>query len=143
MIFELSNTPVRSELRKYLATAIKTRIESVFEPVGEKWPDTLSRRMLIITDSLQRDIVDILGICIKIDINVEFDWSQVRDAPEDSPGHKLYQMYQLYKQLVGENEHTQGNDIMEVHEGEMRQDSGPTPPSAFAGLSPGAFFPFE
>ena len=73
MIFELSNTPVRSELRKYLATAIKTRIESVFEPVGEKWPDTLSRRMLIITDSLQRDIVDILGICIKIDINVEFD----------------------------------------------------------------------
>ena len=136
MIFELSNAPVRSELRKYLATAIKTRIESVFEPVDEKWPDTLSCRTLIITDSLQRNIVDILGICI----NIEFDWSQVQNAPEDSPGGQLYKMY---KELAGENEVTQGNDIMEIHEGEMQPDFGPTPPGAYAGLSPSNFLQFE
>ena len=93
--------------------------------------------MLIITDYLQRNIVDILGICIE----VEFDWSRVTNAPEDSPGHKLYQMY---KQFAGEKEHTQGNDDpMENLEEEMRSDSGPTPPGAYAGLSPSNFLQFE
>ena len=93
--------------------------------------------MLIITDYLQRNIVDILGICIE----VEFDWSRVTNAPEDSPGHKLCQMY---KQFGGEKEHTQGNDDpMEIHEEEMRSDSSPTPPGAYAGLSPSNFLQFE
>ncbi|KAI4167179.1 MAG: hypothetical protein LQ343_007412 [Gyalolechia ehrenbergii] len=133
MIFELANAPIHSELRKYLATAVKFRIESIFEPIEEKWPDVLSHRMLIITDYLQRNIVDILGICIK----VEFDWSQVRNGPKVSPGSKLYQKY---KQWAGEKEHPQGNDnLMDIDEGEMQPDSGPTPPSAYAGLSPSNF----
>ena len=137
MIFELADAPVHSELRKYLATAIKIRIKSIFEPVEEAWPDILSRRMLIITDYLQRNIVDILGICIE----VECDCSRVTNAPEESPGHKRYQMYIKF---AGEQEHTQANDdSIEIQEEEMRSDSGPTPPGAYAGLSPSNFLQFE
>lgn len=138
MIWELANAPVGSELRKYLATAIKTRIELVFGLVEEKWPDvpSLNFRLLIVTDYLQRNIVDILGICII----VEYDWGQFRNAPEDSPGYKLYQMY---KQFAGEKEHTQDtDDLIEVH-GEMPSDSGPTPPGLYADLSPSNFLQFE
>ena len=146
MVFELANAPVRSDLRKYLATAINTRIESVFGPVDEKWPDVLSSRMLIIADNLQRNIVDILGICIE----VEFDWSHVRNAPEDSPGHKLYQRYM---QFTGEKEHTQAKDARtsleqeirgeETLEEEMQADTGPTPPSAYINFSPSNLLQFE
>ncbi|KAL9045015.1 MAG: hypothetical protein Q9214_001891, partial [Letrouitia sp. 1 TL-2023] len=135
MILNLVNAPVRSELRKYLATAIKTRIQSVFKPLPEEWPDVVSRKMLIITDPFQRNIVDILGMCIVI----EFDWSHVR--PGDSPWDKFYQMY---KQSTVGKEHTQGDDdFMEIDEGEMQPDSGPTPPGAYAGLTPSNFLQFE
>ena len=166
MVFELANAPVRSDLRKYLATAINTRIESVFGPAEEKWPDVLSSKRLSLTDDLQRNIVNILGICIKRMI----DWSHVKNAPKDSPEHKLYQMCM---QFVGENEHTTAKDVrkileQEILEGEileqdilegdilegdilegdileeeMQTDTGPTPPSAYINFSPSNFLEFE
>lgn len=138
MIKELANAPLHSELRKYLAVAIKDRIESAFGPVEEEWPDVpVSRRLLIIYDHPLKHIVDILGICI----TVKFDSSQAKNTPKDSEWYKLYQMY---RQSVGEEDLTQSDDdFMEIDEGEMQPDSGPTPPGAYAGLSPSNFLQFE
>ena len=138
MITELANAPVRSEFRKYLVTTVQSRIDLVFGPVETKWLDVLTfRRLLSLVDRLTKNIADILGFCIE----VKWDWSQVKDAPADSQGHKLYQMH---KQLVGEeeeeeDEHTEGNNntnSLDLDQEAMHPDSGPTPPSAYANLSP-------
>lgn len=138
MITELANAPVRSEFRKYLVTTVQSRIDLVFGPVETKWPDALTFRLLLsLVDRLTENIADILGFCIE----VKWDWSQVKDAPADSQGHKLYRMH---KQLVGEeedeeDEHTEGNkntNSVDLDQEAMHPDSGPTPPSAYASLSP-------
>ncbi|KAI4212723.1 MAG: hypothetical protein LQ351_004615 [Letrouitia transgressa] len=138
MIDELANAPLGLELRKYLAMAIKARIESALGPVEEKWPDVpVSRKFLTIVDYLVKARVDILGISITVRINP----NNAKKVPEDCEWSKLFQMY---KQYAGYEEYTDGDDdVMETDGEEMQPDSGPTPPGAYAGLSPSNFLQFE